>query len=263
MAVINGPIPPFITFFVFSLALTNAAPSIHSANIRGRLASYIVAQDAADNEFFLTRTTPTTKQLHPATTLPFTPEASCMVAIFSLISDIPMPGPALSTALDKAEDALAPSAVAGPQCTITLPASLSSEYGVYTSRVDIWVSQHSQELDKLDSVCRETFTQTGQGPGCTAPVAIFTGATTGSAGTTGGGGGNTTAKATKSGTGVVTTTTVTASSTSSITGPVTTVAGATSSTPAEGPKAGGAVRVTGVMAAAMVVAGLLAVVVAL
>ncbi|KAK3954272.1 hypothetical protein QBC32DRAFT_336681 [Pseudoneurospora amorphoporcata] len=200
-------------------------------------------------------------------TLSFPPEASCMVAIFSLISDIPMPGPALSTALDKAQDALAPSAVAAPQCTMTLPASLSSEYGVYTSRVDIWVSQHSQELYKLDSVCGETFTQTGQGPVCTAPVAIFTGATTGSAGTTGGGGGggggNTTAKATKSGTGVVTTTTVTASSTSSITGPVTTVAGATSSTPADGPKAGGAVRVAGVMAAAMVVAGLLAVVVAL
>ncbi|CCC06750.1 hypothetical protein SMACR_00781 [Sordaria macrospora] len=237
MDVIKGPIPPFFTFFIFSLALTNAAASIHSANIRGRLASHIqVDQDAAaDNDFFLTThttadlipssftlppttntrhhqlaaaimatdifvreenhdrgheqpqpltvaaasagacepctprnktntraittfranwvplptgitaspttttmTTPTTKHPAPATTHSFNPEASCMVAIFSLISSIPTPGPALSTALDKAKHALAPSAVAAPQCIITLPASLSSEYGVYTSQVDSW-----------------------------------------------------------------------------------------------------------------------------
>lgn len=155
------------------------------------------------------------------------------------------------------------------------------------------MSVHSQELDKLESVCGEgetgrmsvykreriratggemgrsvtdvvhgtTMEQekgTGTGTGCTAPVAVFTGAT----------GKNTTAKATstKSGTGVVsstktgtvTTTTVTTSSTSSVTGSATTVAGATSSQPAEGSKVGGAARATGVMAVAMVVAGFLA-----
>lgn len=368
-------IPPNLSFFVFSLALINAA-DVHSANIRGHLASFI-AEEAAVSDFktatgllrfssfnpstktrrqlaaietntvlvenhdqghdqghpaptisisslkpFTATTTPATTitvttstskpgscsklgtgtvplptgitatpttltaKTLPATTLSsiFLPEASCMLAIFSLIADIPTPGPALSTALDKAEDALVPSAVANPQCTITLPATLSSEYGVYTSRVNSWVSEHSKELNKLDSVCGETYSETGRmsayntgataGPGCTAPVAVFTGAT--STGTTGGGGsgsGSGTAKATGSSTGVVTSTktgtgtvtvttaTVTSSVTSSITGSATTVAGATSSQPASGLQAGGAARVTGVMTAAMVVAGFLAVVV--
>lgn len=114
-----------------------------------------------------------------------------------------------------------------------------------------------------DVVHGTAITMVGQGQSCTAPVAVFTGSTTGK---------NTTAKATstksgsgvvtstKTGTGTVTTTTVTTSSASSITGSATTVAAATSSQPAEGPKAGGAARVTSVMAAAMVVAGFLALV---
>ncbi|KAK3337965.1 hypothetical protein B0H65DRAFT_435339 [Neurospora tetraspora] len=334
-------IPPNLSFFVFSLALINAA-DVHSANIRGHLATAIETNTVLVENHdqghdqghpaptisisslkpFTATTTPATTitvttstskpgscsklgtgtvplptgitatpttltaKTLPATTLSsiFLPEASCMLAIFSLIADIPTPGPALSTALDKAEDALVPSAVANPQCTITLPATLSSEYGVYTSRVNSWVSEHSKELNKLDSVCGETYSETGRmsayntgataGPGCTAPVAVFTGAT--STGTTGGGGsgsGSGTAKATGSSTGVVTSTktgtgtvtvttaTVTSSVTSSITGSATTVAGATSSQPASGLQAGGAARVTGVMTAAMVVAGFLAVVV--
>ncbi|EGO59713.1 hypothetical protein NEUTE1DRAFT_109194 [Neurospora tetrasperma FGSC 2508] len=313
----------YISLFVFSLILILAnAASVHSANTRRQLVAAIepntVLVEHHDQGYlapaipFLKPFTATTA---PATTatetnkieavyLPpssFPPEASCMMAIWSLIVDIPTPGPALSAALHQAKDTLAPSAMASPQCTITLPATLSSEYGVYTSRVSSWVSKHSEELDTLDSVCAETSRDMRTGPGCTAPVAVFTGASsvgatstgatstgatstgatsTGTSTAAGGGsgGGSSTAKATGSSTGVMTSTktgtgmttttttmaTVTSSVTTSLTGSATTVAGATSSQSVSGPQqAGGAARVTGVMVAAMVVAAILAVVVAL
>ncbi|KAK3486068.1 uncharacterized protein B0T23DRAFT_408131 [Neurospora hispaniola] len=328
----------YILLFVFSLILILAnAASVHSANTRRQLVAAIepntVLVEPHDQGHlapampFLEPFTATTAPATTATTatetnkieavyLPpstFPPEASCMMAIWSLIVDIPTPGPALSAALHQAKDTLAPSAMASPQCTITLPATLSSEYGVYTSRVSSWVSKHSKELDTLDSVCAETSRDTGTGPGCTAPVAVFTGetsvgtistgATSTSATSTGassigatstvttstgststgtstaaGGGKSSTSKATgssagvmtstKMGTGMTTTTTtvatVTSSVTSSLTGSATTVAGVTSSQSVSGPQqAGSAARMTGVVAAAMVVAGFLAVVVAL
>ncbi|ESA43029.1 hypothetical protein GE21DRAFT_6448 [Neurospora crassa] len=251
-----------ISLFISSLILTNAA-SVHSANTRRQLVAAIEPNTVLIEHHdqgqlapalpFLEPFTATTTTTAPATTAtetnkmeavylspsPFPPEASCMMAIWSLIVDIPTPGPALSAALHQAKDTLAPSAVASPQCTITLPATLSSEYGVYTSRVSSWVSKHSEELDTLDSVCAETSRDRGTGPGCTAPVAVFTGETfvgasstgassigtistgtistgTTSTGTTStgtstsagseSGGGSSTAKATGSSTGVMTST---------------------------------------------------------
>ncbi|KAK3491889.1 hypothetical protein B0T13DRAFT_404157 [Neurospora crassa] len=303
----------YISLFVFSLIVTNAV-SVHSTNTRRQLVAAIepntVLVEHHDEGYlapampFVEPFTATTATTAPATTATetnkieaiylspssFPPEASCMMAIWSLIVDIPTPGPALSAALHQAKDTLAPSAVASPQCTITLPATLSSEYGVYTSGVSNWVSKHSEELDTLDSVCAETSRDMGTGPGCTAPVAVFTGETsagasstvttsTGTSTTAGSesGGGSSTAKATGSSTGVMTSTktgtgmpatttmaTVPSSVTSSLTGSATTVAGVTSSQSVSGPQqAGSAARVTGVMVAVMVVVAILAVVVAL
>ncbi|KAL0471668.1 hypothetical protein QR685DRAFT_210689 [Neurospora intermedia] len=315
-----------ISLFVFSLILTNAA-SVHSTNTRRQLAAALQSNTVLVEHHDQGQLAPALPFLEPcpATTAPTPvttattatatettqigavylpsppspspPEASCMMAIWSLIVDIPTPGPTLSAALHQAKDTLVPSAVASPQCTITLPTTLSSEYGVYTSRVSSWVSKHSEELDTLDSVCAETSRDTGMGtgPGCTAPVAVFTGETsvgatstgatftgTGSTGaistgtisigtgtTAGGGsgGGSSTAKATESSTGVMTssttTATVTSSVTSSLTGSATTVAVVTSSQSLPEPQAGGAARVTGILAVPMVVAGFLGVVVAL
>ncbi|KAK3398308.1 hypothetical protein B0T20DRAFT_353359 [Sordaria brevicollis] len=323
-------IPEGFSFIIFSLALINS-PNVHSDNIRGQLAkpatitttiststlstgNHTLQKPTGGANFItalptdITTTPPTiTPTLTPiaptsSSSSIFLPFETCLLAIFSLAVEIPTPSPALSTALSNAEYSLPPSAVAAPSCTITLPASLSSVYDVYTSSLDRWVSQHSKELEKLDSVCGETYTETGTGSmktevttkgtgvvGCTAPVAVFT--STVSSGGSGSGSGSSTVIGTttlfkaSTGTGVVTSTTskktgttttgsvevttttstVTSSvtTTSSITGSATTVAVVTSSQPPTEPQGGGAVRVTGVITAMMVMAGFWAVLLAL
>lgn len=150
--------------------------------------------------------------------------------------------------------------------------------------------RNKKKVKRAADAVKRTGPEEGQGQEwmetgvCTKPVAVFTtggggavarnvtATSTGGTGTgknstakaTSGSSSKTSSKAAKSGSGAVTTSTVTSTSTASITGSATTVAGPTSSTAADGSsKKGDAAKVNGVMAGAMVVAGFLAVVVAL
>jgi hypothetical protein len=104
--------------------------------------------------------------------------AACAEAEASIYQGLPTPPPAI-VSYEATHTATDP-------CSVTVPASLSSDFSSYESAVASWFAAHSSQIESVMSQCPQFSTPATAGSGCSTSAAGGSGATAAAGTTTGG-----------------------------------------------------------------------------